>query len=174
MSQLYTAPPAQRGPLYVREDIPAYRVLAGKFFGPDDSLYDEGTAPLYYDGEPNLNLEPINKLAREEYKKFIDRLNAQGQEAKALNPNAMYTAYPNPYEETVSNGKGRKVQVGDSSRNAPVFPSGKKATKVKVFNDINAPEYLDETFEETIQVNGKPVKKSETAKGLNEAIGKSI
>lgn len=53
---------------------PAYRVLATNgFFGPDDHLYREGEE-IYFDGEPNEEMEPLNELARLRIVEFITKL----------------------------------------------------------------------------------------------------
>lgn len=61
----------------------AYRVLAvSGFFGPDDHLY-ELDSELYFDGEPNEELEPLNEVARERLNTYLEKLDALGREAAA-------------------------------------------------------------------------------------------
>jgi len=63
----------------------AYRVLdpAG-FYGPDDTLYtvDEKGDPavIYFDGEPNEQLEPMNDLARDRVKVYLEKLDQLARE----------------------------------------------------------------------------------------------
>lgn len=59
----------------------AYRVLdPNGFYGPDDTLYllDQNGDPaeIYFDGEPNEQLEPLNDLARERLNTHIEKLDA--------------------------------------------------------------------------------------------------
>ncbi len=62
---------------------PAYRVLAvNGFFGPDDHLY-ELDQELYFDGEPNEELEPLNEIARQRLNQYLEKLDALGREAAA-------------------------------------------------------------------------------------------
>lgn len=63
------------------EDRPMYRVLAtAGFFGPDHTLYDEGSE-VYYDGEPNEELEPLNQSAHDKIVVFLEKLDTLGKEA---------------------------------------------------------------------------------------------
>lgn len=63
-----------------------YRVLAvNGFFGPDDTLYtvdvNGDPAVIYYDGEPNEELEPLNQLAVERLTKHLEKLDRLAREA---------------------------------------------------------------------------------------------
>lgn len=59
---------------------PAYRILATNgFFGPDDHLYREGDE-IYFDGEPNEEMEPLNELAKIRLNQFIEKLETQSKE----------------------------------------------------------------------------------------------
>lgn len=67
----------------IRSDRPAWKVLAvAGFFGPDDTLYPEGSM-LYYDGEPNEELEPLNDMAKERLLALLEKLDQYGREAAA-------------------------------------------------------------------------------------------
>lgn len=61
----------------------AYRVLdpAG-FFSDTDSLYAEGEE-IYFDGEPNDQLEPLNQIAKDKLVAYLNRLDDQAREAAA-------------------------------------------------------------------------------------------
>lgn len=63
----------------------AYRVINPVGFFVDDTLYttDErgNPAELYYDGEPNEGLEPINELARKRMNDFLEKLDNLAREA---------------------------------------------------------------------------------------------
>lgn len=65
---------------------PAYRVLdPNGFFGPDDTLYqfDEYGEPvtIYFDGEPNEQLEPVNEPARVKLNAYLERLDEAAKTA---------------------------------------------------------------------------------------------
>lgn len=58
---------------------PAYRVLdPSGFFGDNDTLYAEGEE-IYYDGEPALEMEPLNEAAKDKYLALLERLDSEGR-----------------------------------------------------------------------------------------------
>ena len=58
---------------------PAYRILSvSGFFGPDDHLYEENSE-VYFDGEPNEEMEPLNELARLAIIRHIEKLEKQAR-----------------------------------------------------------------------------------------------
>lgn len=71
--------------MYIDPTRACYRVLAPNgFFGPDDTLYtvdvNGDPAVIYYDGEPNEELEPLNELARERLTTFLEKLDVLARE----------------------------------------------------------------------------------------------
>jgi len=53
---------------------PVYKILdENGFFGPDCKLWRENDYIMYSD-EPNLQMQPMNKAAREEMAKFVTKL----------------------------------------------------------------------------------------------------
>lgn len=64
---------------YVRPERPAYRILdTSGFFGPDDTLY-EYLAEIEFDGEPSVEMEPLNETARVKYIELLERLDDEGR-----------------------------------------------------------------------------------------------
>ncbi len=64
----------------IATDRPAYRILAtAGFFGPDDNLYPEGSE-IYYDDEPNEEMEPLNELAADRLNKYLEKLDKLAEE----------------------------------------------------------------------------------------------
>ena len=65
-------------PINVSNERAAYRVLNPMGFFVDDTLYTVDPkgdpAELYYDGEPNEGLEPINDLAKQRMNDFLEKL----------------------------------------------------------------------------------------------------
>ena len=63
----------------VSTDRPAYRILAtAGFFGPDDTLYEEGQE-IFFDGQPNEEMEPLNEAARVKLKAYLEMLDNLGR-----------------------------------------------------------------------------------------------
>lgn len=64
----------------------AYRVLdPSGFYSDDDTLYTVDSqgepAEIYFDGEPNEQLEPLNELARQRMSTYLDKLDTLGRAA---------------------------------------------------------------------------------------------
>lgn len=58
---------------------PAYRILStAGFFSDNDTLYEEG-AEIYFDGEPSVEMEPMNEAARKRYTEMLERLDDLGR-----------------------------------------------------------------------------------------------
>ena len=76
---------------------PAYRVLdVAGFFGDDDTLYPEGSE-VVFDGEPCIEMEPLNEAARQKMIELYNKLDEFGRAAaeKAGRP---YTGMPRNLE----------------------------------------------------------------------------
>ena len=75
------------------ETRPAYRILSvAGFFGPDDVLHKEGEE-IYYDGEPNEEMEPLNDAAKERMEQYLNRLDDLAREV-AEKTGKMFSARP--------------------------------------------------------------------------------
>jgi len=82
---------------YTAPERPAYRVLdVAGFFGDDDTLYPEGSE-IFFDGEPSVEMEPLNEAARVKMIALLEKLEEKGREAaeKAGRP---YTGRPRSLE----------------------------------------------------------------------------
>lgn len=67
---------------YIRDDRPAYRVLDERgFFGDDDSLHLLDSE-IYWDGEPNEQLEPLNQMAHDNMETYLNKLDRLGREVQ--------------------------------------------------------------------------------------------
>lgn len=76
----------------VKNDRPAYGVVGQGFFDDKDKKWEPGTA-LYFDGEPNADLYPLNKLAYDRMQLFLDKLDTFGEE-KAKRDKKAYIRQP--------------------------------------------------------------------------------
>lgn len=72
----------------VKQDKPAYGVTGKGFYDEFCKFWNPGQA-LYFDGEPNLDLIPLNKVAYEKMTEFLDKLDALG-ERKAKKDGKLY------------------------------------------------------------------------------------
>lgn len=67
------------------DERPMFRITStAGFFGPDDTLYtvdDNGNpAEIYFDGEPAIEMEPLNEAARVKYVAMLEKLDKLGRE----------------------------------------------------------------------------------------------
>ena len=77
----------------IANDRPAYRVLdPNGFFSDDDTLYKEGSE-IYFDGEPNDQLEPLNQVAKDKLLSYLETLEQLGKDA-ALKAGRAYAGRP--------------------------------------------------------------------------------
>ena len=67
--------------MLISKERPAYRILAPHgWFGPDDHLYQEGEC-VYWDGEPNEEMEPLNEIAVEFMQLYVAKLDKLAEDA---------------------------------------------------------------------------------------------
>lgn len=84
LGALSLSPPKVHAPLRVKADKPAYGVGGKGFYDDKDKFWNVGQA-LYFDGEPNLDLTPLNKVAYDKMMEFMDKLDALGERAAKKN-----------------------------------------------------------------------------------------
>lgn len=66
---------------FERPERPAYRVLdVSGFYGDDDTLYMEG-AEIEFDGEPCVEMEPLNQAAQVKMEALLQKLDDAGRAA---------------------------------------------------------------------------------------------
>jgi hypothetical protein len=68
----------------VKQDKAAYGVINNGFFDENDKFWHPGQM-LYFNGEPNQNLYPLNKLAYDRMQAFLDKLDMLGEEVAKKN-----------------------------------------------------------------------------------------
>lgn len=68
----------------IKQDRPAYVVINDGFYDHKDKFRFPGSM-FYFDGEPNQNLFPLNKLANDKMNLFIDKCNGLGEEVAKKN-----------------------------------------------------------------------------------------
>lgn len=66
---------------FERPERPAYRILdVAGFFGDDDTLHAENDE-IYFDGEPAVEMEPLNEPARIKMNAMLEHLDDAGRKA---------------------------------------------------------------------------------------------
>ena len=127
----------------ISNDRPAYRILAEKgFFGPDDNLYPFGEE-IYFDDEPNLDMEPLNEPARQRMKEFVGKLEELGRQA-AIKNGREFTGLPLNIEAALEQASmdARRVQSISNPNGVALMKSDKtsKNTGVGKIEDSSVPD----------------------------------
>jgi hypothetical protein len=72
--------PAMQGPIHIDPDRPAYVVIDKRgFFDDMDKLWNQGEM-LYWEGPLSLGLDPINDLAIEKMRAYLQELDKKAEE----------------------------------------------------------------------------------------------
>ncbi len=127
-------PPKMYAPPVVRQDRPAYRILKECFL--EDVMYFEGQM-VYFDDEPNKEMEPLNELAREATKEFFDSREKLAKEASAAK-GMRYIPLRRPVQEErdLNSADARRVELIKGDGGVPVMGARKrgrpKAEKIEV------------------------------------------
>jgi len=131
MSRLSPVPPQAQAPIVVPQDRPVYRIKQGKFFGPDDNLYEEGAIIAWKD-EPNMEMEPMNELAQAAYSKFLAKLDKFGKEVAEKTGKA-YTsladAHANSYD--LAKQESKSFEVLNGKKQVPLMGAKKKLDSIE-------------------------------------------
>lgn len=107
-------PPSHKPLPRLKEDKAAYEVAGKGFFTENDNYLYPGQA-LYFEGEPNFDLIPLNRKAWEKMQEFLDKIDSFGvKTAKAKNEiyRPSYSAHlRKPWDE---NSGEIEIQTPDS------------------------------------------------------------
>ncbi len=110
-----------------------YRILAiHGFYGPDDHLYTEGSL-IYFDGEPNEEMEALTQVAHERLVAHVEKLDKYGKEA-AEKTGRPFIGRPRSLDGQLALASA--VQRADMS----IMGSKKTETSVEAINSDGVPE----------------------------------
>ena len=124
--------------MLIPSDRPAYRILTA-FWGPDDHLYQEGDC-IFFDGEPNEDMEPLNELARDRLNAFFDKLDNHARKL-AEKAGKEYTGRPRleaalATARELANAEARQVQLVKDGPGVPLM--GAKNKDVPAIGKLDA------------------------------------
>lgn len=127
--------------LALKEDRAAYRILAPNgFYGSDDHLYIEtaesGPVYIYWDEEPNEEMEPINELARQRMAVYLDKLETLGRDA-ALKAGKAFAGRPRTLDG--------QLELASALARAEAGEMGNKNKEAANIERIEAPRAVQET-----------------------------
>jgi hypothetical protein len=121
-------------PSVIPDDVPVYRINDGGFYA-DDTLFQKG-AIIAYEDEPNMEMEPLNKLALERMKKYVSKLDKLGREV-AEKTGKGFVSYEDAFKNAYSMGiqDGKKVSLLNAPRETPIMGSQNKKSTVNKIAD---------------------------------------
>lgn len=165
--RLSPQPPSRPEAIVIPSDTPVYRIKEGKFFGPNDHLFQEGEI-IEFQGEPNLEMEPLNEMAREKMRTFLTKLDEEGRKAAAKAGKA-YHGYLDAFENSIHLAKqeGKSVRSLSAKEMTPIMGVPKEISIAKKIEpDLTGPLYIEPKA---------AVKEPKKKFSLNkEAIGKGV
>ena len=136
MARLSPVPPQPQAPIVIPQDRPVYRIKGGKFFGPDDHLYEEGAIVAWKD-EPNLEMEPLNALAQEKMVAFLKKLDKHGREVAEKTGKA-YTsladAHANAYD--LAKQEQKPFEALNVKKTIPLMGAKKKLDSIEEVDQV--------------------------------------
>lgn len=117
-------PPQSYAAPVVRDDRPAYRILKECFL--DDVMYFPGQM-VYWDEEPNKEMEPLNGLAKKASDAFFDKCEREGQKKAAKN-SMRYVPLRRPTSEDreLNSADARRVELVKGDGGVPVMGARKR------------------------------------------------
>ncbi len=157
--QLQAQPPsAQQAyiPMSIPEDFPVYRIMSGKLYA-DDQLYEAGEV-IRWDDEPNLEMEPLNKLARAKALSYRKKLDECGAAVAAKTGNS-YAGLASAFQHATDfmSQEGRRI---NAPQQVPILGGkvkGKKVTRLDTMGEsvpvsankhsLNTPKELNDAFQ---------------------------
>ena len=163
--QLYNTPPRQSFmPVVIPDDSPVYRIKEGKFFA-DDELYEPGSVIIWHE-EPNLEMEPLNEMARDNMRAYIEKLDTHGR-AAAQAAGKAYVSLASAFENAhaLAKQEGRRVELLNGTQEVPIM-GGKRRSAPKA-------QKVDLTPAAPV-VSSKNKHSLDTAKMINDMVGKQM
>ena len=133
-------PPVNYAMPNVRQDRPAYRILKMCFL--DDRACFEGEL-VYWDEEPNKEMEPLNDLAKKATNAFFDSREELAKAHSAAKGNK-YIPLRRPIEEErdFNSAEARRVEIIKGDGGVPVMGARKKGRPKVESIDTSGPQAM--------------------------------
>lgn len=157
--QLYSQPPRTAFmPVAIPDDVPVYRIKDGKFYA-DDELFEAGSI-IAWDEEPNMEMEPLNPIARERMIKYMQKLDKYGREVAEKNGKA-FISIEDAFNQSaiLAKSEGRRVSLLNGTQEVPIMGGGKRKGKAKArkIDNVTPVDVITE-------------KAANTSKAVNDAV----
>lgn len=166
--QLFAQPPQRNfQPVVIPQDVPVYRIKEGKFFC-DDVLYESGSIIVWPD-EPNQEMEPLNALAIENMKYYLEKLDKHGREVAKATGKAYVSlsdAFANSY--ALAQQEGKRVTLLNGREEANIL--GKKRSGPQRARSIELPDAPEQVGTNgPLSVDGRQAVNATTNTGIKGA-----
>lgn len=144
MVELFLTPPSarQERPVNVSDDRCAWRILDERGFFCDDTLWPAGSV-LYYDDEPNDQMEPLNDMARNAMRVYLTKLDELARQVAEKNGKNFVSRIRN-IEEAINDLREdkMKVQLVQGGEGTPIMGAKRKVARAQ---KVGAPEVAETT-----------------------------
>lgn len=125
--------------IIISSDRPAYRILGENgFYGPNDHLYREGDT-IYFDGEPNEDMEPLNDLARTNLEVFFAKVDEGAKIAAAAHGRSFRQRVRIQDRMRMASADARRVQTVENGVGIPLMKGNDEDRKATI-ETIGIPE----------------------------------
>lgn len=153
-------------PVVIPDDVPVYKILDGKFFA-DDELYEPGSL-ISWEEEPNLEMQPMNKLARRRMKEYVAKLDELGRAVAEKTGKAYISMAVSAFENAseLAHQDGRRVNLLNGKKEVPIMGGQRRTKKARM---ITATEESDVPL-----IDSDNKHSLNSAKTVNDAVGKKM
>lgn len=148
-------PPQPQAHIVIPDDRPAYR-LKESFFGPDDTLWEEGIV-IQYDDEPNKAMEPLNTLAIERMTEFLEMIDVEGQK-KATVENKHYVSEAEAFKNSLvpEDQRSKKVQpLSGTTKQVPLMNAKKDSKSIRKMDAQTEAPFMGNSSVGKLTLNAK-------------------
>lgn len=130
MTRLSPIPP-QASNIVIPQDRPVYKIKEGSFFGPDDTKYEAGSY-IAWTEEPNLEMEPMNELAKTAMLGYLKQLDDAGR-AVAAKTGKAWTSLADAHENAyaLAQKESKAFEVLSSTKQVPLMGAKKNTSSIE-------------------------------------------
>ena len=138
--ELFFAPPSHKALPPLTQDRPAYRILDERGFFCDDVLWPVGSI-VYYDDEPNEQMEPLNDKARDAMIALIRKLDGFAEEV-AKQTGKKFVSRAKDLEESLNQLResARRVEIVQGDGGVPIMGAKRTKRRAQAVGEQETPE----------------------------------
>lgn len=152
--QLSPIPPQRNtAPVVIPQDRPVYQAMSPCFF--EDELLPVGTI-FAWDDEPNQDMHPMNPLAADKLRAYLQKLDDLGR-AAAEKAGRSYVSLADAHENSIALAKqdAKKVQILNGKETVPLLGSKKRGRPPIQRVEVNAEAPMMGSKNPKLSLDGK-------------------